>query len=258
MKLRFLFGGVPYSVASILEFTKSGQSNFWREIFFRFYPDVNKAAFYGMSADERYQYLLEYFTAFYEKNRVIMEDKLSAYNRCWWQYEPQIINALEDAFAMDLADKFNDLICHTTFNPISPRYLDRNMFDNFYLESEKGALGTAIHEIIHFVWFYVWQQRFQDNPAEYESPHLKWILSEMVVEPVMRDSRLGQINPYYGNKSCVYPYFYTMRIDGEPVLDVLNRMYATMPIEEFMERSYQYCVAHEAEIRRHITDSENS
>ncbi|MFR5786273.1 MAG: hypothetical protein ACLUHE_03445 [Christensenellales bacterium] len=50
----------------------------------------------------------------------------------------------------------------------------------------------------------------EDNYDEYERPSLKWILSEMVVESVMRDERLSSINPYFPreNGGCVYPYFF--------------------------------------------------
>mgnify|MGYP000884140578 CR=1 FL=1 len=258
MELKFEFGGVEYSAASILEFTKEERTDFWREPFFYFYPDVDKELYNKMSDDERYKFLHDYFTTFSAENQSLIADKVSGYNSCWQRYEPQIKEALQDAFEVNLSDKFNDLVCYTTFNPISPRYLDKNSFDNFYLESEKGALGTAMHEIIHFVWFYVWQKHFKDDPAEYETPHIKWILSEMVVEPVMRDERLGDINPYYTHRNCVYSYFYTMHIDGKPILDKLYEMFSTMSIHEFMEKSYQYCVEHEEEIRKHIADNENA
>lgn len=39
-------------------------------------------------------------------------------------------------------------------NPISPRFLSDGSFEVFYLNSGKGAIGTAIHEIIHFFWCY--------------------------------------------------------------------------------------------------------
>jgi hypothetical protein len=38
-------------------------------------------------------------------------------------------------------------------------------FDIFYLNSEEGAIGEAIHEMIHFVWFYVWNKTFGDSYA---------------------------------------------------------------------------------------------
>ena len=45
MKLKFEFGGTEYSAASVLEFTKAEQTDFWREPFFYFYPDVDKGLY---------------------------------------------------------------------------------------------------------------------------------------------------------------------------------------------------------------------
>ena len=99
---------------------------------------------------------------------------------------------------------------------------------------------------------------FKDSYDEYERPSLKWILSEMVVEPVMRDKRLSSINPYFPreNGGCVYPYFFDMIADGKTILDTLDEMYRHQPIEDFMRNSYAYCQRHEAEIRAHIRKSE--
>ena len=258
MKLKFEFSDVEYSASSILHFTKSNMTDFWREAFFYFYPDVDKQKFNAMSDDERLIFLRTYLSNFYDANKTEIAQKISDYNVHWKNNEMQIVAALQDIFSIDLTDIFNDLVCYTTFNPISPRYLDKNSFDNFYLESKAGALGSAIHEIIHFIWFYAWQKHFHDNTADYETPHLKWILSEMVVEPIMRDERLASINPYYTDKSCVYPYFYTMQINGKPILDTLYEMLSSMPMSDFMEKSYQLCIEHETEIRNHIKDAENS
>ncbi len=240
MKLRFEFGGVEYSAASILEFTKEGMTKFWSEPFFHFFPDVDRDFYYTLSDDGRLAYLITFFSDFYATHQSEIEQKIVAYNAHWKHYEPQIIAALQDAFGIDLEGVFNDLVCYTTFNPISPRYLDKNSFDNFYLQSGAGAVGTSIHEIIHFVWFYAWQKHFEDNPTDYETPHLKWILSEMVVEPIMRDERLGPINPYYTHKDCVYPYFYTMQVEGKPILDTLYEMLSSMPMTDFMEKAINF------------------
>ena len=258
MKLKFVYAGVDYSVKTILEFTKSGQSPFWSEPLFHFYPDIDRDSYMLSDDAAKKAYLTDYFLAYEAKNRDAVSAKITTYNSYWQKHEPQIVSALEDAFETDLSGIFNDLTCMTTFCPISPRHLERHTFDNFFMESEKGALGTAMHEIIHFVWFHVWKSVFHDDPAEYETPHLKWILSEMVVEPVMRDPRLGGINPYYQHNSCVYPYFYTLNLDGRPVLDTLADMLASMPVSAFMQEAYRYCTRHEQTIRAHIHDSENS
>lgn len=121
---------------------------------------------------------------------------------------------------------------------------------------KKGALGLSIHEIIHFVWFHVWNNYFHDSYDEYELPHLKWILSEMVVEPIMRDERLRAINPYFDGGGCVYPYFYTLKIENRPILDILYEMYQSMSMVEFMKKSYELCLEYEALIREHIDTNE--
>ena len=165
---------------------------------------------------------------------------------------------LSEAFSIDCTGLFNDLRCNLSMNPIEPRFLKEHCYDTFYLNSAKGAIGGGIHEIIHFIWFYVWNQLFGDNYDEYERPSLKWILSEMVVESVMRDERLSSINPYFPreNGGCVYPYFFDMMVGGQPILDTLDTMYRNRNIEDFMRISYVYCQEHESEIREHILKSE--
>lgn len=256
MKLIFEYGGVARSVQSIMEFTREGQSAFWFEPIFHFFPDLDKEAYCLLSEGEREGYLTRYFEKFEQENKELILEKIKKYNAHWNVYEGQIVEALQDAFEIKLENLFHEMRCYMTFNPISPRYLENCSFDVFYPNSEKGALGNALHEIIHFVWFYVWQQVFKDSASEYETPHLKWILSEMVVDAIMEDERLASINPYFQDGGCVYPYFYTMQIEGVPILETLKGMYQNLPIQEFMKKSYQYCMDHETEIRAHIEKSE--
>lgn len=221
MDLIYEYNGIMRSIDSIMEFTSDIQNDFWSEPFFHFFSDIDKESFKELTNVQRKEYLKEYFSNFEKLNRDTLEDKLQKYNDRWVNYQPQIVEALQDAFRVNLTEIFNDMKGYITFNPICPRYLENNTFDVFYLNSEKGALGLSIHEIIHFVWFYVWNNHFHDSYDEYESPNLKWILSEMVVEPIMRDERLKSINPYFDGGGCVYPYFYTLKLENRPILEIL-------------------------------------
>ena len=118
----------------------------------------------------------------------------------------------------------------------------------------------SIHEVIHYLWFYVWNKHFGDSYSEYDTPSLKWILSEMVVESFMDDERLASINPYYPRKNggCVYRYFQDMNIQNKPILDTLREFYKGNHITEFMETSYNYCLENEIAIRKHIEESEKT
>lgn len=256
MKLRFEAAQLPYSVNGILQFIGPEQSSFWSAPFFHFYPDINQGEFQKIDVPERRQFLLDYFSEMGERNPGQLERKQEDYSAYWSTQEYHIVTAFQDTFEENLADRFNDMVCRITYNPICPRYLSNRSFDIFYQSSPQGAVGLALHEITHFLWFDLWQQLFRDNPEEYETPHLKWILSEMVVHPILGDERLASINPYYQNRMDVYPYFFTMEIEGKCILDTLDEMYHSLDIRRFMEESYYYCRKHEAQIRKHIQSSE--
>lgn len=129
-----------------------------------------------------------------------------------------------------------------------------------YIEQTMRTVYVELEDTINknFVWFYVWNRLFGDRYEEYERPSLKWILSEMVVESVMKDERLSSINPYFPREQggCVYSYFFDMVVDGKLILDTLDAMYRSQCIQDFMQNSYAYCQKHEAAIRAHIRKSE--
>ncbi len=255
MKLNFIEKDVAYSVKTILEFTSDENSSYWAEPFFKFYPDIKRADFNKLLLQEKSDFLTKYFNNFQKKNQTLINDKLEKYNEHWNKNSNRVISALEDAFEIKLDNLFNGMQGVISFCPICPRYLSDSRFDVFYLNTERGALGISIHEIIHFVWFYVWNNTFKDDTKEYETPHLKWVLSEMVVDCIMQDKRLSEINPYFED-GCVYSYFYSLYIEGNNILKTLNEMYTSMDIKTFMEKSYAYCIAHENAIIAHIKLSE--
>lgn len=258
MEIKFVNPGADYMIQRMMDFQSEEESAFWSEPLYHFYPQLDKVYAAGLSFDERTEYIARTMRTVYAESENTMNEKAALYARHWKVCKPQITAALSDAFGVDCANLFDDIRCNVSLNPIEPRFLKEQRYDTFYLNSERGAIGGGIHEIIHFVWFYVWNDLFGDDYDEYERPSLKWILSEMVVESVMKDERLSSINPYFPreNGGCIYPYFFDMMIDDRPILDTLDTMYRSQPIREFMRNSYAYCQKHEAEIRQHIRKSE--
>lgn len=247
MDLTFQDPGLEYSLAHILDFQAEGMSDYWRDGLFLFYPQLDRAHFDALEAGARPAYLREGLGAVYRENQALIGEKRAAYQACWKENRPQVEEAFSDAFGLDTRVLFNGLTVNITLNPICPRYLEEHAFDLFYLNSPQGALGMSLHEMTHFLWFHLWQNRFGDTPAEYESPSLKWVFSEMAAAPILGDGRLSALNPY--RDGCVYDYFYTMTVEGTPVLDTMGQMYRSLPIGEFMEQGYAWCLRHEGEIR---------
>lgn len=260
MELTFLNPGVDYMIQQMMAFQAEGESGFWSEPLYHFYPQLDKAYAESLPFPERKNYIGCTLPGAYPQLEQEINEKVLRYGQHWAACKAQITAALSDAFAVDCTNLFNDLRCHVSMNPIEPRFLKEHRFDIFYLNSPKGAIGESIHEIIHFVWFYVWNRLFGDCDDEYERPSLKWILSEMVVESVMKDPRLSSINPYFPREAggCIYPYFFDMEAGGHLILDTLDKLYREQSISDFMRSSYAYCQRHEEEIRRHIRESEKS
>lgn len=258
MEVTFVNPGVDYMLNQIMEFQSEDETGFWLAPLYHFYPQLDQTRAMSMTFLERKAYIEKTLRAVYYELEGTINEKVESYTRYWKSCQQQISDALSDAFDVDCSLVFNDLRCNVSMNPIMPRFLKDHSFDMFYLNSEKGAIGDAIHEIIHFVWFYVWNRLFHDSYDEYERPTLKWILSEMVVESVMKDQRLCSINPYFPREQggCIYPYFFDMKVDGKFLLRTLDEMYSSHPIQEFMRNSYSYCQKHESEIRAHIEISE--
>lgn len=258
MEITFVNPGVDYMIHNIMAFQTEEETAFWSEPLYHFYPQLDKAYASSLPFPERREYIERTMRTVYAELEDTINGKVDLYTRQWATCKNQITAALSDAFGVDCTHLFNDIRCNLSLNPIEPRFLMERCYDVFYLNSEQGAIGESIHEIIHFVWFYVWHQVFGDSYEEYERPTLKWILSEMVVESVMKDERLSSINPYFPREQggCIYPYFFDMVVDGQPILDTLDVIYKSQSIEKFMRNSFAYCKGHEAEIREHIKKSE--
>lgn len=259
MDITFVNPGVDYMIDRIMAFQTEDESAFWSEPLFHFYLQIDKAYAASLPFSERKIYIERTMRAVYAELENTINEKAVLYAHHWAACKAQITAALSDAFDVNCASLFNDIRCNLSMNPIEPRFLKERCYDTFYLNSEKGAIGEGIHEMVHFVWFHVWNRLFEDNYDEYERPSLKWILSEMVVESVMKDERLCSINPYFPREhgGCIYPYFFDMTVDGKLILDTLDAMYRSQSVEDFMRNSYAYCKEHEAAIRAHIQKSES-
>ncbi len=247
MDLTYQIPSFSYMLDTILPFQSGEQSAFFADGLFRFYPQFDRERMASLPAEGKRAYLAEGLEKYYAENTALFEQKRAAWQRHWDASRAVAEEAFSERFAMDLQGEFQDMTGNLSLNPVCPRYLDTHAFDIFYLNSERGALGMALHEITHFVWFQKWNRLFGDDPEEYEAPHLKWVLSEIVVDAVLQEPRLRALNPY--RDETVYAYFYHCKAGGRPLLSTMAEWFAENPIETFMEKSYAFVKEHEAEIR---------
>ena len=250
MKLTFRSPGAGYSVESMMQFLEETQRAQATEMFLAFYPDLDRTKLQQGTPEEQQEYFRKSMTAEYARCASEIETKQREYQSHWDAHESEIQTAFSEIFSLDLSERYNDMTANITLNPICPRYLSAQLFDVFYRNSPFGAIGIALHEITHFLWFDVWAEIFSHEAALYETPYLPWIFSEMAVDPILKgDKRLYALDPYSQNEGSAYQCFYTMQVAGAPVLQTLGEWYQTMPIREFMKKGFAFCQANEAEIR---------
>ena len=260
MKVTYRNPGFEHSIDSILLFQTDDTTPYWSDALFYFYPQVSPEKMKKLRLNEKKEYMKRELKTVWDGLEDELNSKVNLYNMHFAKYHDQIEDALTDAFELDTRTIFNDLVGNISLNPVCPRFLKERYFDVFYKNSERGCLGMSIHEVIHYIWFYVWNNHFGDSYSEYDTPSLKWILSEMVVESIMDDERLASVNPYYPREhgGCVYRYFQDMNIQGKPILDTLRELYKTNHITDYMEASYRYCIENEEAIRSHIEEAEKA
>ncbi len=251
MQITFDNPGFDYSIRSILLFQTEEAGDWWRESLCCFYPQVERERVEGLKGAAREAYLRDVLGAVYRSLAPELAEKREACQAHWEENRRAVEGALGDVFQTPLADRYQDIRAHITLNPVCPRFLAERSFDVFCRNSPRGALGMALHEVVHFLWFDRWSALFRDDPAEYETPHLKWLLSEMAVKPILGEPRLAERNPYYPD-GCVYAYFDTMTVEGRPILEVMEALYAAEGVDGLMEEGFRYCREHEEEIRRQM------
>jgi hypothetical protein len=237
LKVRYQDPGPGHSTQSLSWFL--GQEGFWSEPIHHFFPELKATPPEELGA---------VVTALYEARKGEIQGKVLSYQAQWDKHEDLVNERFSAIFQMDVSALFNDLTCHITLNPISPRHLLERRFDVFYQNSPQGSVGSALHELTHFLWFHLWHQKHQDAYAAYEAPGLIWVLSEAVVEPILRDDALDRVNPYHKSGNA-YPYFYDMRVAGRPLYEHLNALFQAQPMAAFMDSAYQFFIDNEKEIR---------
>ena len=247
MKLTYTVADLAYSATSIAEFlamSKTLQGSTFSDMsqaIFALYPSIEEGEIRLLAQTEIQEYCVNRLRFIYRENKPEFDSKMTTYQKIWDQHSKIIEDALGDIFQVDTCSQFNSMKARITLCPICPRFLNESIFDLFYQYSAEGSLYVAMHEIMHFVWFTVWNRLFHDSPDLYEQPHLPWIFSELAIDAIMMDQRLhGLIFNEHQAQYPAYPEFYDIYTDKGPLVHVFRKMYGLLSISDFMAEGYTF------------------
>ena len=227
----------------------------WKSELYRAHPSLDFDYAQSLTQDERFKYLCDKLKQIRSEKQSEIEKSIQMFQDAWSPIEKNLNDAYSSAFDMDCSDILNNMVGLVGLNPICPRDLSDNSFSVYYYFDPNYAVSTALHEITHFVWFNAWQKHFHDDEKEYDFPHIKWLLSELVVETIIRNSEIAKLTP--PPEYIAYKYFYSMDIDGKPIFDTLRKMYINRKsFPDFMETVYDWIRKNEPELRAKIAQAE--
>lgn len=239
----------------ILFHQRDNTPKWWRKRLFDVYIDLNYKYAYALPESKRFNYITKKMKKASDESQDIINKTIKVFQKNWSRLANGLNNAYRSAFDNDCSDILNDMTANVGLNPICPRDISNHSFDVFYFFKPEYAMTVALHEITHMVWFHFWQKHFHDDPNEYNAPHLKWLLSEIVVETIIRNSMINDLisQPQY----IAYSYFYDMKIGNKPIFDTMKDLYlGRRDIYDFMEKAYNWIKSNEPELRKKIAESE--
>ncbi len=241
------------TINSILHFQTDDNSLYWREKLFQVYPNLDKSK--GLDADwcVRKEYLCEQLRFLYSQAEREFAFKSDIFNQYWLERKKEVIEVFSKVFQIDCENILDDMTAQISLNPICPRDIHHHFFTFFYRYGKEQFLMTAIHEMVHFVWFHIWHKHFKDSVSYYEAPHLEWLLSEVAIDTFVHHSDIGIFFDSSRIERPAYRYFYDMKVNGKPILAMLEEFYLNATsITDFMEKAIQYCRENEKVIRKQV------
>lgn len=240
----------------ILFHQKDGTTQWWRKQLFNAYPDLNYEHTKSLPELKRFEYITEQMKIQSEKRQKIIDNSIHTFQETWNnQISDKLNTVYSSAFNNDCGDILNDMVANVGLNPICPRDIEKHCFDIYHCFEIQYAMSVALHEITHFVWFYFWQKHFHDDISEYDFPNIKWLLSEIVVETIIRNSEINDLikQPQY----IAYSYFYDIKINDELIFDTMTKLYLKRKdIYDFMDKSFDWIKNNETELRIKIQEAE--
>ena len=180
-----------------------------------------------------------FFDKYHEKNRHILESIKTEFQKQWDIINDKLMLALQEVTETPWKNKHKKFIARVSVNPVCPRYLNENTFDIYFGLPNQLMKAIVIHELSHFIFFEKWKEVFPNtNEEEFESPHILWILSEIVPYAVLSDERIQKV---FRHEPVVYDVLKTFKIKGKPLLETLKQIYeCRRNFKDFIRKAWSY------------------
>jgi len=219
----------------------------WSNSIYKKYPKLKKKLKNIKDKTKRREIECKFFKNKFFSDKSLLEKKRLDFQREWNKINDKIMIALSEIIEQQWTENDKSMKARISLNPICPRYIKQRTFDLYYKSPFKEMKGTAIHEILHFIYFKKWKIVFpKTKEKEFDAPYLVWQLSEMVPGIVLNDERIQKVLRYNFKSYKIYHEF---KINNKPLLSYLQNFYdKRVGFNDFLRKSWKFVNEHKKEI----------
>lgn len=175
----------------------------------------------------------------YQENKKIIREEIIRYNSIWNKYNDKYFKVLQSLLNIEWpTDKMN-IESSIGIIPVFPRFLNDFGFSVSIDLTDSKIIETCAHECLHFLWFEKWKQLYpQTKREEFDSPHLVWEYSEMVVDSILNTKSIKEV---LNINARSYDSFYKIKHNNEMVMDSLKNIFSSREvIEDRIKKGYEF------------------
>lgn len=178
------------------------------------------------------------YDEYLEKNSKLPNE----YQEIWDKYNDKFMVALSEQLDIKWPNDCNSIIAGVGLIPIYPRDIKKRTF-NIGKMDHKWVIGTSMHECCHFLFFEKWKELYPDwRWEDFDSPHIIWYLSEMLVDPILNCSAIQDV---FVNNFRACDSFYNVKINGKFMMSHIGDIFKDNNIESAIKESYSYVLINE-------------
>lgn len=194
--------------------------------------------------DEFYNKCREYVEGYLKEHHEDIEKARENFQKLWEEVEEKFYDNILKDFDIEFPEEIKEIKATVSINPICPRNIDKWSFNVNYKQAGDRMKQTAVHEIIHFLYFKKWMAVFPDHDKKtFNNPHSQWKLSEMLVNPIINNNETIQeiINNQKGEG---YSEFKNIKINNKTLNEFFGEIYkehveGKISFGDFLKRSWE-------------------
>jgi len=228
------------------------------ELLYRLYPEL-KSVFNHSVDDKKNANNIKTIKPLISKRYdeyLVKNNKLpQEYQEIWNGYNDGFMKALSERLNIEWPKDCYKITAGIGLIPVCPRHIKSRSFE-IYPMDQKYVIETAMHECCHFLFFEKWKELFEKwKWKEFDSPCIIWYLSEILIDPILNCKGIQSVFMYNFRS---YDSFYDVKIDGEYMMEYINKIFQNNNIEDAITKSCDYVLMNELTIREQCNDYSKS